>query len=277
MNRYRVWLCIVSLCLLLLLTLNGCADVTGFFSEYAPKQNAERAEAPMLEKASEQQPTEPPDAERVSQSEPADPTVYRSVIECAIAEMQEVGYGEGAGMLYDLDGDNTDELILLYFAKMDEGYGLFPYAVCSVYKNEGQAVALLEKYPLFPLAGGPSGFVGIVEVDGATFFAIHFESGESDMDYYYGDGAWRLYSYDGTVLHEEHSVDYVCAMYFGEGGSEVVYDQSSAVFDGISIGYAGLESWESRVVQIKTMKTFAYDEEEALSLSALLESLSTAD
>ena len=66
-------------------------------------------------------------------------------------------------------------------------------------------------------------------------------------------------------------------MRFGEEGSEVVYDQSSAVFDGSPIGYAALKSWESRVVQTKTMKTFAYDEEEALSLSALLESLSTAD
>ncbi|MGM9553983.1 MAG: hypothetical protein ACI3V2_06715 [Faecousia sp.] len=231
----------------------------------------------MLETASEQQPTEPPETERASQSEPADPTVYCPVIEHAIAEMQEVGYGDGKGMLYDLDGDDTDELILLYFAEMDEGHGLFQYAVCSVYKNEGKAVALLEKYPLFPLAGGPSGFVGIVEVDGETFFAIHSESGESDMECYYGNGVWRLYSFDGTVLQEEHSVDYVCAMRFGEGGSEVVYDQSSAVFDGIPIGYAALESWESRVVQIKTMKTFAYDEEEALSLSALLESLSTAD
>lgn len=134
-------------------------------------------------------------------------TCYTSAIENAERESNAAGmfYADQArGTLYDIDGNGTDELILLYTTKTEQ----IPFLVSSVYTMDGTGVIpLLEKEPLYAQAGGPSGSVGIAEIDGETLFFVTAESGETGFGAHRG-GEWKFYALNGNQLTQTLNITY---------------------------------------------------------------------
>ena len=166
---------------------------------------------------------------------------YIPVVEQAIAEAGNCNGGGGYGCLYDMDKNGTKELILVYptFLTMANGFD-YPCYVCSAYTlSGGTVVTLMEKEKVSILAGGSSGWAGIVEKEGNTYLAV-VSTSSIDGDDAEKDGSWMLYSLDGTHLQQSTSASYVC---FEDMQGNIVSEKSSAVIDGVRDEYSAFEEW----------------------------------
>ena len=109
------------------------------------------------------------------------------------------------GILYDVDGNGVQELILLQMVYTDEpGYGI-PYMSYSVYTiNDDQAIALIDDESLYGAAGGAQGWVGVVEIEGKFYFAAWNQGGDIETTF----GEWDIYSVEGARIELTTQVTY---------------------------------------------------------------------
>ncbi len=163
--------------------------------------------------------------------------LYKNAVEEASAQSSAAGafYANAArGALYDIDENGVDELILLYTVKTEQ----IPYLVSRVYTlSGGQIVTLLDKEPLYPLAGGPNGAVGVAQRDGQNLLYVQSESGETGIDAHRG-GEWTFYQMVDNKMSEVESVSYEYVM---SDLSDLDNCTGSAVWDGSAI------SWEEYI------------------------------
>ena len=132
---------------------------------------------------------------------------YADAVRAAITENGDAL--PGCGMLSDLDGDGTDELLLLYRAADERAQ-----VVLSVYTMKGGvAETLLDHRYVFTEVGGDAGTVSIAERDGATLLLVERESPEDygpaaqgERVHVTGDAA--LYQMEDGVLKRLSRLDY---------------------------------------------------------------------
>lgn len=191
--------------------------------------------------------------------------LYKNAVEEASAQSSAAGafYANTArGALYDIDGNGVDELILLYTIKTEQ----IPYLVSSVYTlSGGQIVTLLDEEPLYPLAGGPNGAVGVAQRDGQNMLYIQSESGETGIDAH-RSGEWSFYQMAGNKMSEVESVSYEYVM---SDPSDLANCSGSAVWDGSAISW---EEYISRTSDI-TPEVKLTEDGSGSTLDALLDQI----
>lgn len=100
-------------------------------------------------------------------------SAYIPMVEKAISE--EMFLPQSKGLLYDMDNDGVQELIMIHEkAEMDGDICIGAYHVCSVFDIENGVLTtkLDEKY-LNSMAGAPESYAGIVEYEGSIMFLVH--------------------------------------------------------------------------------------------------------
>ena len=102
---------------------------------------------------------------------------YIPVVEQAISEERYLP--QSNGMLYDLDNDGIQELVMLHEKAEMEGDTIIGEChVCSVFDIEnGVVTAKIDEKYLTSMAGAPESYVGIVEYKGSTMFLVHASNG----------------------------------------------------------------------------------------------------
>lgn len=98
---------------------------------------------------------------------------YSAYIDAVKAAIEDNGTEfPGYGMLSDLDGDGTDELLMLYRAASEEhpdAKGVV-LTVCTI--ADEKCVVLLDRRPVFFEVGGTNGMASIVEKEGRTMLVV---------------------------------------------------------------------------------------------------------
>ena len=150
---------------------------------------------------------------------------YADAVKAAMAENGDEF--PGYGMLSDLDGDGTDELLLMYRAA-DEHANV----VLSVYTmRDGVCEALLDHRHVFTEVGGDSGTASIVEKDGATLLLVERSSPEDygpseqgERVHVTGDAA--LYALEGGTLGRLSRLDFDRVDVLPADGGDAVVEAS---------------------------------------------------
>ncbi len=156
-------------------------------------------------------------------------------------------YGEFSnGILYDLDQDGTQELILMYRTVGTYG-GEMRYGVYTMEDNT--VITVFDDVSLYAEAGSNDGWVGIVKYDGQLFFGTYYQGG---MDYLAGH--WRLYRHSGSVIELCYDVDF-CRYLTDEG--RIDYDRSYASINDEVVSFGAYEDWEYLAYMILTINGFA--------------------
>lgn len=128
-------------------------------------------------------------------------TGYKQTIEPLVAD---TGISCNRSSYYDIDADGQEELLITFEA------GESLYQVASVYTiKNGQVAPIMLEEKLYPVAGGPSGAVGVVETGGMVYVCLLNESGETDPEERVRAGTYKFYRLlDDYTLEEEMSASY---------------------------------------------------------------------
>ena len=216
--------------------------------------------------------------------ETPDYTRYAIPIEAAIAS-RDAGFihGSGEGILFDVDGNGTDELILVYEAMVDTDYGQTPCMVCSAYTiKDNTVISLIDRQVLYVEAGGPSGWAEVATLDGETFLAVFGSNGEYPVLW---EGTWSLYRINGDEISldtvAEYSRFYLSDTDYDDYEPAIDYSESSANINGNEVSYSDYEMWESGIGEVKILDGYNYDDDNSDNgvpledLLALLEPVGT--
>lgn len=161
------------------------------------------------------------------------------------------------GLLYDVNGDGVDELLLLY-KEDSQGY---PILIEAYTKRNGEAVAVLEKDKLNQDIGAERGAFGVAEYAGNKYLCRYFTSG------FNGPGTWtreKITLYD--ALTGEPAVRFEAGKFYELGTGSVT--KTSYVFNGNSVSEQEYGEQYDQIVLDKMI-----DREDAqYSLRSLLES-----
>lgn len=166
---------------------------------------------------------------------------------------------DGKGMLYDLNGDGLDELILLYFTKKDVPYdGSIPFLVCSVYtKVANKVVPMWEEKEIYADVGGPYAELGPLAVNGKVYMCEYQEGGNatgpSPYEEVFFNGSYKLYSMSGSTLVEEPGTYFGYTYYNDTKGNRHIVSSSAQLF-GKNVSYADFQSWENGVDKSMLLK-----------------------
>lgn len=210
-----------------------------------------------------------------SKENPLDPLSYAPYVPLVQAAMDEDLYNVGNGALFDIDGNGVDELILAYDQNFETETGTYPCHVCSLYTiNGGQPVALLEKEHLYAVAGGPSAFVGVVNIDGSNQFVHAYETGDTgNFDGKLRYGEWKLYQIDGRSAIQMSHVEFEkCLSYDRNGNESIIYDASGCKFDDVEKPFQDYETWYNSLEKIFILES-ASERNHSLPLKELLTQL----
>ncbi len=153
-------------------------------------------------------------------------------------------------LLYDLDGNGTQELVLLLM-DYSAGSGNFCYSVYTYEKGSAKPVATAVKFD--DNASKADGWLGVCRVSGKTYFTVYTQNGivEGDGATYYSE-IWKMYSFSGTKLAPAISV---AGRSVTQGG---VKRNNHSEKNGKAITLKEYESWKSSIV---IMDMIAYYDE----------------
>ena len=169
----------------------------------------------------------------VSQSKRPYKEYIENILNSSDEDMGEMGYAA----LYDLNNDNSDELVIMRVKDVN-----FVYTVCTI--KDDKVVPLVEDEHFFVLAGGPSGDVYILKNDVETL--ISFEYGEINPgdEVLYNHGTVDAYSFDGEQLklQKEAELLRVTTMSIEP---KILYDQSEATVNDENTTYKEFEQWHN--------------------------------
>ena len=104
---------------------------------------------------------------------------------------------EGSGILYDMDDDGIEELIITNMYDEVDGKRA-PTLALSIYDIEnGQVQVKCDKYVMYLAAGSPKGHAAVAGYNGKQYVAVYIDNGGTS----YGAGRERVYSlYDFQSL-----------------------------------------------------------------------------
>lgn len=183
--------------------------------------------------------------------------------------MDERLHNIGSGALFDIDNNGIDELILIYNLNLETETGTYPCHVCSLYTIDGgQAVALLEKEHLYDLAGGPSAFVGVVNVEGSNQFALAYETGDTgNFDGKLRYGEWALYQVTGSTVSQKDHIAFEKRL---SESDSVIYDASNCEFNGVETQFYDYEAWRNSLKEIFVLENTVDNQNHGMTLEELL-------
>ena len=122
---------------------------------------------------------------------------YTDAVKAAIAE-NGTAY-PGYGMLYDLDANGTDELLMLYRSEQSGA----PNVVLSVYTlANGVCTPLLDHAVMYQEVGSTTGAVSVVKKNNEILLLAERESSESDAVLHRYTGSAALYTLASGALKE---------------------------------------------------------------------------
>ena len=152
-------------------------------------------------------------------------SAYAEAVKAAMAENGEEL--PGYGMLYDLNDDGTDELLLLYRGAV-KGESVAPTVVLSVYTLEnGVCKTLLDHRGVFVEVGGDGGTVSVVQKDGQTLLLAEKSSPEDYGPSEQGErihiaGDAELYAMKDGGLKSVSRLDFECIELLPEEGEVTI-------------------------------------------------------
>jgi len=154
------------------------------------------------------------------------------------------------GMLYDLNGDGVEELILLYFTGKDVPNKGFTYLVCSVYtKVNNKILPLWEEKEIYIDVGGPSAAVGVLRLEDDVYFCEYSEGGNATGPMPYErvnySGAYDLYGIESNRLWGKANAHFEYVYYNDENGNTYIENSSAEVF-GNPATLEAFRAWEKR-------------------------------
>ncbi len=167
-----------------------------------------------------------------------DPAPYISVLQARAAEHPDANFGEA--MLCDLNGDDSDELVLFY---LNDGIN----ATVEVFTTaNGRAVQAMAPKTVYAQAGGNTGYVGQATRDGKTYLLTFSAAPEIFDETIVTTGEATLYSLRGGRLVADTQMSYTETIYIGPEGSNIepylLEDQSFSVINGDKRSYSAMES-----------------------------------
>ena len=203
-------------------------------------------------------------------------SLYKPYIKAIVDKNKKNKDAKSYGVLYDVDSDDTDELIVLYYSdKVKDpstkitgpsvAYGIYTVVF-------GGVVPLEEDHFLFPMAGGPSGCVYILENPEETYLAFRYcEKNPGEEDSLVCLGNWYIYTLDGIELELAKNCEYQYVYTMEEDEEIIDYANSTVTINGEKGSYQEFEVW---LDTFETTEILAYsDEYEESSLKNLLGSL----
>lgn len=104
-----------------------------------------------------------------------------------------------SGLLYDMDGNGVEELLLLY--AFPAGYNKAEKCVYSLYtKVDGQVRAIKQEETLYTLADNGRGLVGVVKDGGKPYFVTYRENSAQTEEGSSSAGDWKFYAVSAAGL-----------------------------------------------------------------------------
>ena len=192
---------------------------------------------------------------------------YIPVIEEALENTIPYDSGEGGkAMLYDVDSNGVQELLMLHYVEDTDGAYYMPTIVFSIYTMNGtNVIPLVENELICYIAGQPYGTVSVAERDGVRYITVNRGASETFSGY----NEWLLYSLDGTSVTLNSTVKQVYEYY--DYTDELDYSNSYTYIDGVRYSYDEFFEWEN---DFKTLSAIHYAcEDDELTLVGLLEIL----
>ncbi len=199
--------------------------------------------------------------------------LYKPYIKAVIDKNKDA---KSYGVLYDVDSNDTDELIMLYYSdnvKDPSTKTPGPSVAYGIYTVVfGGVVPLEEDHFLFPMAGGPSGSVFILENSEETYLAFKYsEINPGEEDSLVCLGNWYIYTLDEIELELAKSCEYQYVYTIEEDEEIIDYADSTVTINGEKGSYQEFEVW---LDTFETTEILSYsDKYEDSSLKNLLGSL----
>ena len=197
MKKY-LFLCL-TLCLLLLFV--GCGE------KNHPEETSEPTETTTVATEPSTTETEAPSTTETESPVALDTPYYHILQTLKEAAPEDDGNGTGGALLYDLDGNGTEELITLYLSDHTPqgATNPIPYFVCDVYTTiDGEAVPLMEKREVRPYqsVAGTYGKVQVLRFEGQIYLCIMSSRGDVEAS----DETWNLYALkEGQAVLEKEA------------------------------------------------------------------------
>ncbi|MBE6824430.1 MAG: hypothetical protein E7513_03685 [Ruminococcaceae bacterium] len=256
--KIRVLMALVLVILLMCLVITGCDE------ESQKVEDVSQTQAPSTIEEPTKEPTQVI----------ADTSMYVNVIDDIISK--DNGNEDCfSGMLYDLDNNGVEELIVVHSIPGymgDETVSTFGIVVCSVYTiADGEAKCLLEEKEIYREIAGPDGDVSIIEKDGQTLMKIFMESGETSGPHMHRGGTHTYYAYSNDDFAVKNLVEY--DYYTTDDSYEISYNESSGVIDGEDVSYYEVEEYVNDCEVLYKMKYVYPDRENEHLLLSLREEL----
>lgn len=149
---------------------------------------------------------------------PTGNALYEAYVQDAISVSG--GDSKSRGLLYDLNGDGTDELVLLY-KKNDSIMG-------AVYGLSGSSVTTLRSETEVGSTSDSAVKAGLYSYQGTKYFGLFWDDGSSS--------GYELYSISGS----SYQLEYTISMYAnGEGGMACTVNGSDASYDEVNSQLSG--------------------------------------
>jgi len=178
------------------------------------------------------------------------------------------------GMLYDLNGDGCEELLLMYFTKTDVSIKDFPFLVFSVYtKQYNKVVPMWEEKEIYADAGGPQANIGVLRAGDKVYFCEYGEGGNATGPMPYEKvnyhGGYTLYSMVSNQLVKEGDTRFEYVFYNDNSGKQHIVSSSATLF-GQPATLDQFKAWEKTVDKSLLMKPYT---DVGMSFSQLLAEL----
>ena len=165
------------------------------------------------------------------------PSAYDDLIQEVLNEC-ESNKEVASGVLYDVDGDGVDELVMMHDSESYDGYDdeNGKARVCRVYTlSNGKSVRLVEDIIFYDKDGG-SGDVCVVERDGEYYISVTGESSEKNGN---TNGFWNLYNLTDGHSDRVHNTTYTKV--YDEDG-KLNEDDSKVTMNGEDVGFDDYEN-----------------------------------
>lgn len=183
---------------------------------------------------------------------------YKDVVERIINESANLktslhaAEGVERSSYYDVDGDGSEELFIIYTSPSDSQW---LEQVVSLYsKNDESIIPIMEKEVMHVPAGGGGGDFGVAEKDGHTYVMLtHHRSHHYDIGTYLDDGFWKLYDFKSNGCSLKTAIDYRIVH---KNNYEILEDKSTITKDGFPMNVNDFKSWE-KSLKLK-LKLHAY-------------------
>lgn len=174
------------------------------------------------------------------------------------------------GLLYDINDDGTDELII-FFLTFEEN---IENRACAVYTvQNGEAVCILEPFLLQPEVGGANEQAQIVRVNGEACLLLTWGNSEWDVDKIRTFGESKLFTFNGKELEckSKAKYDVTYSVDQNTGALQLIENESTVYHDSSSIRFEDYKNWLSGMKVLSEMDGYPScdEKEQGYSLSEM--------